>query len=224
MRGTERHWYRRVGGPARLRMQTMHTAIWSPAPGAEPEGYILYQFEDAGGAHRFAIREWVALSCMALEGMLGFVANHDSRTDQVLIRALPDWPLWHLLADPGVGENGVQPAFQLRLVDLAAAFAERPWPADLAGSLTIGVSDSHAPWNQGTWLLSFEGGRAAVRSTKIDSPDLMGSMEVWSQIYAGSLSPVQALRMGRLTATNPAAVGLLHRATPGDPLFFHEFF
>lgn len=128
------------------------------------------------------------------------------------------------MPDPGDGENQVAPAFQIRLVDLETALAQRPWPVDVTGSLTIGVSDGQAPWNSGAWRLSFAGGHAVVEPTSIDTPDLVGSIEVWSQIYAGGITLHQAIRLGRLTASNDAAVDLLARATTGDPFFLFEFF
>lgn len=224
VRGSETHWRRRVNGPNKQISTPLHAAIWSPSRGAEPEGYMLYQFEEAGDGHRFAIREWVALTPSALEGLLGFAANHDSRVQAVTLKALPDLPLWHLMPAPMDLQNQVAPAFQVRLVDLARAFAERPWPGDLSGSLTIGVQDEQAPWNSGGWGITFEAGHATAEPTTIDNPDLMASIEVWSQIYAGGITPLQAQRLGRLTAATPAAVGLLTRATAGDPLFLFEFF
>lgn len=185
---------------------------------------MLYQLEQAGEDHHFAIREWVALTPSALEGLLGFAANHDSRVLAVALKALPDLPLWHLLRAPGDAENRVAPAFQVRLVDLARAFAERPWPAGVAGRLTIGVQDEQAPWNSGAWRIAFEAGQATAEPTSIDNPDLVASIAVWSQLYAGGITPIQALRLGRLNAATPSAVSLLTRATVGDPLFFFEFF
>lgn len=54
---------------------------------------MLYQIEPSGDTHSFAIREWVTLTASALEGLLGFTANHDSRTSHVIIKALPNLPL-----------------------------------------------------------------------------------------------------------------------------------
>lgn len=121
-------------------------------------------------------------------------------------------------------ENQLAPAFQLRLVDLPGAFAQRPWPAEVAGSLTIGVADPQADWNHGVWRIAFEAGRATVDATSIDSPDLVASIEVWSQLFAGSITPLQAVRLGRLRASNPAALALMGRATAGDPFFFFDLF
>ncbi|MFZ5826094.1 MAG: GNAT family N-acetyltransferase [Bacillota bacterium] len=224
VRGTEAHWRRRVNGPTHQSYAPLHAAIWSPAPGAEPEGYMLYRFDKTGDDHNFAIHEWVALTPAALEGLLGFAANHDSRVRAVVIKALPDLPLWHLIRDPGDTESRIAPAFQIRLVDLARAYAERPWPVGVTGSLTIGVHDELAPWNSGGWRIQFEAGHATAEPTKLDNPDLLAPIEVWSQIYAGGVTPLQAQRLGRLAVTNPVSLDLLARATAGDPLLFFEFF
>lgn len=201
-----------------------HTAVWRPSEGAEAEGYLLYQIGEENGKRAFMIKELVALTAAAERGLWGFVANHDSQAKICLVRLQRDYPLWHLVENTHEVQSKLISGWQLRLVDLKAAFEQRAWPGAPDGALTIGVQDEHAPWNTGTWRITFEGGRAEVSPAREERADLAATVQTWAQVYCGFLRPHQALMSGRLEAPNPSALALLSQATADRELLFTEGF
>jgi predicted acetyltransferase len=223
VRGNRSHWEQWVGS-VYMRYQA-HSAIWRPEPGARPEGYLLYWFkEDEPGKRTLVVRELVALSVAAERALLGFIGNHDSQVRSIRMLTHRDYPVWHLLDDLRDVESTLFSRWMLRLVDLKAAFAARPWPADAVGTLTIAVQDDQAPWNQSTWRVQFEAGHAAVTAAPAETPALSASVQTWAQLYAGFVSPADAVATGRLAGSDPGAVALLVRATAGGSLHFFEYF
>ncbi|MGE5672952.1 MAG: enhanced intracellular survival protein Eis [Mycobacterium leprae] len=202
----------------------MHTALWAPSAGGEPEGYVAYRFDKVGNQDALIIRELVALTQAAEVGLWGYIANHDSQVKLVTTRTQRDYPLWHLLEHTYDVKSTLSSGWQLRLVDLKQAFEVRRWPADLRGSLTITVTDEQAAWNHGTWRFTFEAGHASLERVTVAASDLSTNVQTLAQLYAGFVKPVAAVSTGRLSAANPEALDLLGRALAGDSLFFIEFF
>jgi predicted acetyltransferase len=217
VRESDWHWNGFVIGTA---TPPRYTAVWRPEPGAAPEGYLIYRLHEG----QFQVREMVALSDAARRGLLGFAANHDSQVKHVVLRTERDYPLWHLAENTYEVESKLASGWQLRLVDVAAAFEGRPWPAGVQGSLTLQVQDEHAPWNAGTWRVTFEAGHAAVRQAPEATPDLSASVQTWAQLYAGFLAPDQAVETGMLACSDPAALRLLADALRGPAVDFTDAF
>lgn len=220
-RDTEHHWRTWVYSP--LPGRNWHTAVYRPAAGAEPEGYLLYWFEN-DAPRKFQVRELVALNPAAERALWGFIANHDSQVNLVKVRQPRTWPLWHLVEHTYEVKSSMHSCWMLRLVDLKAAIERRPWPGTPNGTLVIGVTDEQALWNAGTWRIEFENGRAAVNSAPADTPTVSASVQTWAQWYAGFVRPNQALATGRMSGTDARSLDLLTAATAGEEMFFFEFF
>ncbi len=202
----------------------LHVAVWRPSASAEPEGYMAYRFDKVDGRDALFIREMVALTPQAERGLLGYAANHDSQVKLVGLRTDREYPLWHLVENTDEVISRLESGWELRLIDVAAAFAARPWPEGVSGTLLIGVQDEHAPWNQGTWKVSFGEGRAEVEPAPGETPQLAASVQTWAQLYAGMVRPQRAAATRRLEASDLRALRLLTEALAGDPLFFFDFF
>lgn len=204
---------------------SLHTAVWHPAPGAEPQGYMLYRFhKDDNGKQNMIVRELVALTPAAERGLWGYAAQHDSQVASVRIRTLRDYPMWHLAENTRDVKSTLEAGWMLRFVDIAAAFAQRPWPGAPDASFAIGVVDEHLPWNNGTFRLAFEAGRCAVTPAPADTPVLSADQRTWAQLYAGLVRPEQAVATDRLRCTDPTALRILSQATAGQEMWFYEYF
>lgn len=222
VRESPQHWLNWVLTP--WGQYQWHTALWHPTPQAAPEGAVIYRLDRPKDVSTIVVRQVIALNPAAERGLWGFVANHDSQVKQVRTRTRLDYPLTHLIEDTGSVEATYHHGWQLRLIDLKAAFEARPWPQEVSGSLVVWVRDQSAPWNTGTWKISFEEGRASVNHAPAGTPSLSADVQTWAQLYAGYVTPAAAVRSGRLEAADPAALRLLTLAVAGDPLFFYEFF
>ncbi len=224
VRDTQAHWKEWVNAQWRPEDQQWHAAVWRPEAGAPPEGYVYYRVDKPDGKNRLAVKEMIALTPEAERGLWGFVAQHDSACDTVGIRMRRSYPIWHLAENAGGIDAKLTSGPMLRIVDVKGAFESRPWPTHVNGSVTIGFADEHAPWNHGTWQVSFEGGRAAVRSAPGATEDLAAAVQTWSQMYAGLVGPEQQARSQRLAVSNQHALRLLREALAGDEFFYYEYY
>jgi predicted acetyltransferase len=201
------------------------TAVWHPREGSEPQGYMLYRFQkDDNGKQHLIVRELVALTPAAERGLWGFAAQHDSQVGTVRIRTLRDYPMWHLAENTRDVKSTLEAGWMLRFVDIAKAFAERPWPGAPAASFAIGVADEHLPWNNGTFRITFEAGRCTLAPAPADTPVLTADQRTWVQLYAGLVRPEQAVVTDRLRCTDPTALRILSQATAGQEMWFYEYF
>lgn len=202
-------------------------ALWSPEPDAPAEGYMFYSLEEHKWPvqeHKIDVHEWIAATPRARHGLLAFMANHDSQAGRLSLRCPPADPFLAWLDDPKVKTERT-PLKMLRLVDVPAALAARPWAQGAAGELVVAIADRYAPWNQGQWRLSWEQGRFGCEAAPRAAADLSGDIAVWSQLYAGYITPRTAAAMGQLTVADPAALCLLQAALAVDePFFFWEAF
>jgi predicted acetyltransferase len=202
-----------------------YAALWRPSRDARPEGYLIYRFNKADdGAMELVIRELVALTREAEAGLWGYVAQHDSQVKKVQYRTLRDYPLSHLVENTRGVKSTLESGWMLRFIDVKAAIEGRPWPGAQDGSAVIGITDEQAPWNAGSWRLTFTAGHANLERAEAEIPALAASTNTWVQLYAGVLRPDQAARTGRLTCSEDRALQLLARATAGTEMWFYEFF
>jgi predicted acetyltransferase len=222
VRETEQHWNRMVLTPWSQRK--WHVALWSPGPGAAPEGYLIYRLDQHKEKQTLIIRQLLAQTRAAEQGLCGFVANHDSQVEQVHMRTLLQTPLTHLIGDTYEMKSTLKHGWMLRLVDFKEALEARPWLSGVGGSVCVEVSDEYAPWNTGTWRIALEGGRAVVTAAPAEAPALSADVQTWAQLYAGFVRPQAAVETGRLQISDRAGLCLLNMATTGEPLFFPEFF
>lgn len=203
----------------------VHTAVWHPAPGAEAQGYMLYRFvKDDQGKQTMVVRELAALTPAAEGGLWGYAAQHDSQVGVVRIRTLRDYPMWHLAENTRDVKSTLDAGWMLRFVDIAAAFAQRPWHGAPDASFAIGVVDEHLPWNHGTFRLTFEAGRCTFTPAPAETPVLSADQRTWVQLYTGMVRPEQAAATDRLHSTNPTALRILSQATAGQEMWFYEYF
>jgi predicted acetyltransferase len=159
-----------------------------------------------------------------MQGLWGFVAQHDSQIEHVVARLPSDLPIWLLAENAKNVKSELSWGFMLRLIDLKAAFEQRTWPVDICGSFSLYHRDDQAPWNHGSWRFEFEGGRCRVSAGPTDVADLETSVQTLSQLYSGIVTPRQAMEWGRLGASDPRAVRLMEQLMAGVPFHFYEGF
>jgi predicted acetyltransferase len=97
----------------------------------------------------------------------------------------------------------VRPDVMLRIVDLVQALESRPYLPGPPARLVLRVADRDASWNDGTWLLEVESGKARV-SPSTAEPDLSVSINLLTALYNGYLSPARAAQVGLLDGASAA--------------------
>ncbi len=187
----------------------LHALLWRDSDGA-PGGYVIHH-EPArltGGltsyGQEFAVRELVATSGAGYRALLEYLARHDL-AERVTWSAPPDDPLPALLTDPAVIRIETRPGFMLRIVDLTAALEARPFLPAPPCRLIMRLSDPTAAWNEGTWEMVIEDGRARVRPSTAE-PELSTDVATLAALWNGCIPPATAARTGLLVVHDHRAL------------------
>ncbi|MGE5590836.1 MAG: enhanced intracellular survival protein Eis [Bacillota bacterium] len=210
-------------------LQGTHAVVWENASG-EARGYLIYRLGGDMLKQKLTVREWVALGLDAWRGLAAFLAQHNT-VAQIWWTAPADDVLLAALADPRISESRILPRHMFRLVDVAAALAQRPYPAHVRTELLLEVRDAAAPWNEGRYSLRIEEGRARVAPVVSDEAEgahiagrLSCDIQTLSQLYCGYLSPRQAAELGRLRADRPEALDAAQHALAIDKPHMSDYF
>ena len=176
-------------------------ALWENGHG-EPQGYVVYDQvtnpqdpED----HSFSVRELVAISSDAYLNLVLYILRHDLPLETTW-SASPDDPFLSLVADATKVKVEEEYDLLLRLCDVEGALKLRPF-ANLEHpmSLTLQVSDSSAPWNEGVWRVEVADGATNVEKTSGEA-DLTLSATALAPIFNGYISASRAAQAGLITA------------------------
>ncbi len=214
-------WTRRILGPSPGEQSRF---VVVRGPGDAVEGFAGFRYKPAEG--RLGID--FGLSCSTL------TATTDRALRALLayfrgFRGVGAWVEWAgPAADPTsllIPEQDLSVSFRfdwmLRLLDVAAAFAQRGY-APVDAEAVIAVDDPLFPENAGPWRLTLKNGTAEVAPDDASGvrPIPIGAL---SAIFSGYLRPTDAVRLGYLDADDPAAAALtlmLDGPDPWCPFFF----
>jgi predicted acetyltransferase len=181
-------------------------------------GYALYEMTPWDRSKEpwrtLTMRELVAATPEAREGLLSFAAAQDPRVFGVRYSAPRGEPLHPFLPDSYV-EAKAEPEFMLRIVDVEGALSLLRRSS--AASLVLEVADDVLAENAGEYTVGsgeVARGAEAEERVRLDVRRL-------AQLYAGYLSAEQLARHGALEASSEMALGLLDAFFPlGDPWVF----
>ncbi len=194
-------WREAIFGTAGGRPVSGDVALWENGQG-EPQGYVVYDQvtnpqdpED----HSLSVRELVALSSDAYLNLILYILRHDL-PQETAWNASPDDPFLSLVADASKVKVEEEYDMLLRLCDVEGALMLRPF-ANLEHpmSLTLQVSDSSAPWNEGVWRIEVADGATNVEKTSGEA-DLTLTATALAPIFNGYISASGAALAGLITA------------------------
>lgn len=213
----------------------------------ETQGYMLYTLKD----RLMHIAEWVCLSREAREGMLAFIANHDSMADKVQVKRSANDRLPFLLSDPRITQLR-KPHVMGRIVDAAGYVGECAFRTGNGPTrLRLRITDEAAPWNDGEFVLVIEkSGKGSLTPAKADGtggaavagraggndgagrtgeagrddvPALACHIRALSAALLGDQRPAWLYEDGLFTG-DPAAVEALEARVPATPTNLIDFF
>jgi predicted acetyltransferase len=194
-------------------------AVWSGGDGT-PAGYLTYRLRTEP-TRSLRANELIATRPEALQGLLAFLATHHL-WEKVELDGGRDIPWVSLVANPHLLQASVpfSHQFMFRIVDLSATFGALPAPAALP-AVTIQVTDSAAPWNNGTWEIgpmnTADGSFWSCRPSQATVASASTDIATLSALHAGYLTVRHALDSGRLRAARDALLtldALLRRSYP----------
>ena len=189
----------------------------------EMRGYVVYRVADEDDGRRLHAAEFVAADREARLNLLRFLANHDSQVDRVTVYGPNDTTLVDAADDPAEIKCEVEPGPMVRIVDVPAAFEALEYPEANDAEFTVAVADSLADWNDRTFRVAVEDGRATCEPTDSD-PDVTTDVATLSQVYVGYHSVEDAEVLGDLDVRNPAARETLAAMFPRRDVFLREQF
>lgn len=190
--------------------------------GGDAEGYAIYRIKDSwdhrGPDHRLEVREAVAVTPRALQGLWRYLFDVDLvrhvKADHV---AVPN-PLQHVLAEPRALGLFVGDGLWLRLVDLPAALSARRYGA--VDTIVLEVGDRLCPRNAGSWRLETTGtpgtAEAAVGATG-ERPDLVLDTTDLAAVYLGGVRPSELAAAGRIVERTSGALRRADALFSADP-------
>jgi len=214
-------WDRRVIGRASERM-----AYVDPERGLE--GYLLYEVPSEPGypGQHALVRELVAATPAAAQGLVGFLAALGEQFDEVeLLRPRGDGP--SLARSPQLVTRDQHELFRpicvtvsgamARIADVPGALAAHPAATGGSGRIGLDVSDPHLPRPLAFDVtLSSKGARATPGSRHRDRLAL--SVDRLAQVYFGAARASLLLEQGH-AAGHPDAAARLDDAFAGPPLY-----
>ena len=180
-------------------------ALWENGQG-EPEGYVVYhQVTEGEFQLNFLVRELVALSSDAYLNLIHYLLRHDLPRE-INWSAPPDDPFLSLVADATKVNTKLEYDLLLRVTDVEGALKLRP-PANPEHplSLSLQVSDSSAPWNEGSWRVEVDDGAVQVEQAS-GEPDISLSATTLAPLFNGFLSPSAAALAGLVKVRNEEAL------------------
>lgn len=209
-----------------FRSDDTRTAVYYAADG-QAQGYILYTVLNK----EMNISEIAYTTQEACRGLWTYISNHDSMVQHVKLRAPLDDGLPYLLQDPRIEQQRV-PYFMARIVDMKAFLEQYAFEKEIAGELTIEVSDRVADWNEGVWRMVWDtDGKATVEQvaaagdSKPSAYDVQvkADIRVWTAMLMGYKRPTELARWEQLQA-DEQAIQLLEKLIPNRETHLMDFF
>jgi predicted acetyltransferase len=202
-------------------------AVWHGDDG-DPSGYVCYESSRGPpplGSSKIWLREFVALTGDAYQGLVRYILSHDL-ADEIFWFGPVDDPLAYAIDDSYQVKREYVDDMMLRVVDVEAAVAARPaGPGAPEGTAMIAISDAAAPWNQGAWRI--ECSARKLRARKVDGANADLSMEAatFAAVYDGFMKASDAVRSGLAEGSDAGAALLADRIfAPEYPPNGSDFF
>ncbi|MFP5224200.1 MAG: enhanced intracellular survival protein Eis [Actinomycetota bacterium] len=166
-------------------------------------GYFFFDFAPAKDdwRQRIDVKDMVALTPSAGSAILAFAALHRSTCSTIHWTGPANEPLQWLQHDHAIelshGFNAMA-----RVLDVPGAIASRGYFEAVEAEVSLAISDPRIPDNDGPWLISVVKGVGSAEPAR--STDGFCTIQAFSSMFTGMLSPADARRVGGLSADDEA--------------------
>ena len=174
--------------------------IWSNDE-SKARGYIVYTIKEG----RMNIYEMVYLDQEAKEGLLWFIFAHQAQVREVSWSTAPDERLHLDLPNPRI-KMEISPWMMFRVVDVKEALLKRRYERDINARFSISISDTNAEWNNRSFSIEIKDGN--INLNECESTELSCSIQTFSQIFIGYVTPDEAFSHRKLTGNIKAVEGM----------------
>jgi len=196
-------------------------ALYFNAAG-EPRGYLQYQVS----GEVLQVEEYVYLDEESRRGLWNFIANHDSMVAKVEITLVGPETMPFLWKNPAV-KMEVMTDFMGKVV-MVKEFLEQ-YLVSKQVSLTLGVRDKSAPWNNGLFAISPQGvDFSAQEASSLEGAcqqvdGLCMDINSFTAVFLGSQRP-EFLHESGLICGSERALKVLQALVPKKPCAFLDYF
>lgn len=186
-----------------------YTYLWLDSNN-EAKGYIVYSIKEG----KMNIHEMIYLDQDAKEGLFWFIFAHQSQIGEVYWSTSPDERLYLDIANPRVRME-LTPGMMFRVVDVREALLNRDYK-DIEARFSISITDPNAEWNSRSFSIDIRDGQIDINECK--TADISCSIQTFSQIFIGYITPEEALAHRKLIA-DPKAIKEMSKVFPRSYTF-----
>ena len=214
---TEHRWRTHMFSPG----QTTHYVFVWESDGVE-RGYVIYHVSDTG-TKTIHVRELIASDGEAYRALLTFLSYHDSQISTVKLPTIDPTGFLNTVVEPSAIDASVHPGPIARVVDVPRALREISYPADVSGTVRLGVSGLDGQDSERTYELTISDGSATC-GTSTDDPELTIGVDGLTQLVLGSREIDSLVWTGDAVVQSDDVHELLAEAFPAEPVYMHEQF
>ncbi len=190
------------------KMAESDAVIWVDSDGRE-QGYATYANRNLPPSGNWTpqaifIRDLQALTSDAYLGLWQHILTHDL-AEKIIFETHPDDPFANLVDEPHKVKVTVEDGAMLRIVDVEAAIAQRPYLGSGTAAFTAQIDDRNLAWNNATFRIESSNGKLHAERTEAPA-DVSLSVNVLASLFTGYLKPRVAAQTGFVQVTRPAAV------------------
>ncbi|MFZ5966997.1 MAG: GNAT family N-acetyltransferase [Bacillota bacterium] len=190
----------------------------------ESLGYILYFVKDG----KLSVKEVCAISWEAYRSIFGFMLSHSSQIKTVEWNGPSDDLMYLMLRDTLQPEytNSIRivPFMAGRVIDVKKALEESRFDSSLSCSFTMKITDTYAPWNDKVFHVHIKDGTANVTDTSAESPDMVCSINTFSQLFFGAFGMDEAIFYQGMIVNNPSIRPNLSKVFFKKQNYINEYF
>jgi predicted acetyltransferase len=182
---------------------------------ARPVAALQYSYGRSDRAmYRIDVEAIYGIDGSAVRAALALLGGHGTTADEIRTVLPLDELQLHLAHLQRTTVIHTWP-WMLAFVDLPGAIAARGYPEGVSGSVQLAVDDPQRPANNGKWVMSVAGGKAALEPGGNGRVELLASD--LAALFTGHLAPLRLASAGRLGHPTPADLDLLRAAFAGHP-------
>lgn len=172
-------------------------------------GYVMFALVE----DKLFIKEMAYVSGAVRELIFAFIARQAGKAALVEWQLPPGDPAYLNFTDERSGIT-LYPFTSGRIVDVEQALAQYK-PADAVNrTVTVGITDTLAPWNQGIFKLSAQSGSLSV--SRGEKPDVEMNIGCFSQLFFGSADAAALASVGRIAVHKADGISLLQKLFPPE--------
>jgi predicted acetyltransferase len=182
-------------------------AVVPDGPGTDVEGYVFVgQARRDSGRHDVMLSDCAFTTRRAAMRILGFLRDFASMGLTLSFSGGPCHPLVMLLPQQWI-EMSFKDYWMIRIGDLERAIEDRGFAPCVNAEVVVHIDDELIAANAGVWRLRVSDGRGHIERCAMQ-PQFRCDIRTLASIYAGFLSPSQAILIGAAAGHDDAAAAL----------------